>query len=246
MNRSMLKHYTKLVEFLGLALGPNYEITLHDINNRTSTIVAIVNGEISGRTLDSPPSENALRAIAENGEGRDYRINYNGLSGNNKVLRSSTYYIKDPAGTLVGMLCINFDDSGFQALSSQLFQLIHPNKYIENNMVVRSDVMELADDCPERPQTRDSVTFAAESVIQEILKEEHLPVGRLTQAEKTHIVSQLDQHGVFKLRGAVDQVSQALGSSPASIYRYLSKVRKQQDEPLGEKASRNRKSDPDF
>ena len=28
MNRAMLKQYTKLVEFLGLVLGPTYEITL--------------------------------------------------------------------------------------------------------------------------------------------------------------------------------------------------------------------------
>lgn len=32
MNRAMLKQYTKLVEFLGLTLGPSYELTLHDIN----------------------------------------------------------------------------------------------------------------------------------------------------------------------------------------------------------------------
>ena len=63
MNRAMLKQYTKLVEFLGLVLGPTYEITLHDVHGKNSTIVAIVNGSVSGRDLDSPPTAMALRAV---------------------------------------------------------------------------------------------------------------------------------------------------------------------------------------
>lgn len=225
MNRAMLKQYTKLVEFLGLTLGPSYEITLHDVSGKNSSIIAIVNGDISGRNLDSPPTDMALRAITENAAGRDYRINYNGLAGGNKVLRSSTYYIKDSGGNLVGMLCINFDDSKFQALSSQLFQLIHPDNYVENNIAIRSDILELTEDAPETERFNDSVTSVAQNVIQEVLSEDGVPVDRLTQAEKIRIVSQLEQRGVFRLRGAVDNVSKALRSSPASIYRYLTRIR---------------------
>lgn len=230
MNRAMLKQYTKLVEFLGLTLGPSYEITLHDVSGKNSSIIAIVNGDISGRNLDSPPTDMALRAITENAAGRDYRINYNGLAGGNKVLRSSTYYIKDSGGNLVGMLCINFDDSKFQALSSQLFQLIHPDNYVENNIAIRSDILELTEDAPETERFNDSVTSVAQSVIQEVLSEDGVPVDRLTQAEKIRIVSQLEQRGVFRLRGAVDNVSKALRSSPASIYRYLTRIRSEKGE----------------
>lgn len=231
MNRSMLKQYTKLVEFLGLTLGPSYEITLHDISGRSCSIVAIVNGGISGRNLDSPPTEMALRAVGDNAAGRDYRINYNGLASGNKVLRSSTYYIKDNAGTLVGMLCINFDDGKFQALSSQLFQLIHPDNYVENNIAIRSDILEGDEEAMETERFNDSVTSAAYGVIQDVLSEDGVPVERLTQAEKIRIVSQLEQRGVFRLKGAVDHVSKALNSSPASIYRYLTKIRKEDAKP---------------
>ena len=174
--------------------------------------------------------DRALRAITENAAGRDYRINYNGLAGGNKVLRSSTYYIKDSGGNLVGMLCINFDDSKFQALSSQLFQLIHPDNYVENNIAIRSDTLELTEDAPETERFNDSVTSVAQSVIQEVLSEDGVPVDRLTQAEKIRIVSQLEQRGVFRLRGAVDNVSKALRSSPASIYRYLTRIRSEKGE----------------
>lgn len=227
LNRTMLKQYTKLVEFLGLTLGPCYEVTLHDINGRTNSIVAIVNGSVSGRDLSSPPTEMAMRAMSDNAAGRDYRINYNGLANGSKVLRSSTYYIKDNAGALVGMLCINFDDSKFQDLCSQLFQLIHPDNYLENNIAIRSDILELAEDDEETEHFGDSLPSVARGVIQDVLSEDGVPVERLTQSEKIRIVSRLDERGVFRLKGAVDYVSKALRSSPASIYRYLNKIRKE-------------------
>lgn len=226
MNRTMLKQYTKLVEFLGLVLGPTYEITLHDIHGKQSTIVAIVNGFISGRDLDSPPTAMALRAVADNAEGLDYRTNYNGLAGASHTLRSSSFYIKDKNDDLVGMLCINFDDSKFQELSSQLFQLIHPDVYMEDNIVIRSDVLESLDE-EDTERFGDSMTSAANSVIEEVLSEGDIPVERLSQAEKIRIVAQLDQRGIFRLKGAVAHVSKELHSSPASIYRYLAKVRQE-------------------
>lgn len=226
MNRAMLKQYTKLVEFLGLVLGPTYEITLHDIRGKQSMIVAIVNGTISGRDLDSPPTAMALRAVEENAKGIDYRTNYNGLAGANHTLRSSSFYIKDKNDDLVGMLCINFDDSKFQELSSQLFQLIHPDVYMEDNIVIRSDVLESLDE-EDTERFGDSMTSAANSVIEEVLSEGDIPVERLSQEEKIRIVAQLERRGIFRLKGAVAHVSKELHSSPASIYRYLAKVRQE-------------------
>ena len=229
MNRAMLKQYTKLVEFLGLTLGPSYEITLHDIRGKESSIVAIVNGSISGRDLDSPPTAMAMKAMMENAAGRDFHTNYIGLAKSNKMLRSSTYYIKDEENKLVGMLCINFDDSEFQALSSQLFQLIHPDSYVENNIVIRSDVLSSFEDNDETEHFGDSVTSAADSVIQEILDEEGVSVDQLTQAEKIRIVARLKEKGIFRLKSSVVHVSDVLRSSPASIYRYLNKVQQEEE-----------------
>lgn len=228
MNRAMLKQYTKLVEFLGLVLGPTYEITLHDVHGKNSTIVAIVNGSVSGRDLDSPPTAMALRAVAENARDMDYRTNYNGLTSSNRPLRSSTFYIKDKNDDLVGMLCVNFDDSKFHDLSSQLFQLIHPDIYMENNIVIRSDVLESLDE-EDTERFGDSMTSAADSVIEEVLSEGNIPVERLSQEEKIRIVAQLERRGIFRLKGAVAHVSRELRSSPASIYRYLAKVRQETD-----------------
>ena len=43
-----------VVSFLGEALGPDYEVVLHDLTSEDGTIVAIVNNHISGRTEGAP------------------------------------------------------------------------------------------------------------------------------------------------------------------------------------------------
>ena len=230
MANPLLQHYIKLTEFLGQALGPDYEVALHDLTDKNRSIIAIANNHVSGREIGAPLTNVALKILMDRSyETQDYRLHYPGVSAAGKTLRSSTLFIKQH-GKLIGMLCINFDDSKFQALSSQLFQLIHPDNYVENNIAIRSDILELTEDAPETERFNDSVTSVAQSVIQEVLSEDGVPVDRLTQAEKIRIVSQLEQRGVFRLRGAVDNVSKALRSSPASIYRYLTRIRSEKEE----------------
>ena len=45
----LLQQYMKLTEFLGLTLGPDYEVALHDLTNKDRSIIAIANNHISGR-----------------------------------------------------------------------------------------------------------------------------------------------------------------------------------------------------
>ena len=102
-----LEPYRVVVSFLGEALGPDYEVVLHDLTSEDGTIVAIVNNHISGRTEGAPLSNMALRFIQERMyEKQDYLAGYQGASQAKGRLRSSTMFIKDN-GQLIGMLCIN-------------------------------------------------------------------------------------------------------------------------------------------
>ena len=58
-----LEPYRVVVSFLGEALGPDYEVVLHDLTSEDGTIVAIVNNHISGRTEGAPLSNMALGFI---------------------------------------------------------------------------------------------------------------------------------------------------------------------------------------
>ena len=54
MRVELREHYIKLVNFLGMVLGPTYEIALHDLSMGDETVIAIANGQITNRSLGAP------------------------------------------------------------------------------------------------------------------------------------------------------------------------------------------------
>ena len=168
-----LEPYRTLVSFLGEALGPDYEVVLHDLTSEEGTIAAIVNNNISGRTEGAPLSNMALRFIhGKVYEKQPYVAGYQGASQAKGRLRSSTMFIKD-GSELIGMLCINFDAAKYSRMAQELLSL-----------------------CGAHQEPGPSVG-----------------------------VDDLQQAGIFYMKGAVSEVAAQLGSSEATIYRYLSKLK---------------------
>ena len=228
MANPLLQQYIKLTEFLGYALGPDYEVALHDLTDKDRSIVAIANNHVSGREVGAPLTNVALRILRDKSyENQDYILHYLGVSSSGKTLRSSTMFIKKD-GKLVGMLCINFDDSRYQAVSDALLKLCHPDQFVDTNFQVDAAAAGQAggDDTEHFPTSIHGV--AADAVLRE-LERRGITASRLTAEERIQIISTLEQAGIFLLKGAVKDVADALECSQASVYRYLSLIRK--DEP---------------
>lgn len=49
-----LEPYRALVPFLGQALGPDYEVALHDLTGETGAVAALANGGVTGQSLGAP------------------------------------------------------------------------------------------------------------------------------------------------------------------------------------------------
>ena len=227
MSPQLLQQFSKLTEFLGRALGPDYEVALHDLTDKDCSIVAIANNHISGREIGAPLTNVALKIIADRSYlTSDYRVHYRGVSADGKMLRSSTFFIKDETGALIGMLCINFDDSRYKALSDSILGLCHPDTFVETNFLF--DEQRLATQLlPEEPESfQHTPRGVAGSEVANVLRDLNVAADRLTQDEKMEVVGVLESRGVFLLKGAVKDVAEALCCSPASVYRYLSKLRK--------------------
>lgn len=131
MEQTRLAQLSHLVEFFGLVLGPDYEVVLHDLTLEQPCVVAIANGQISGRTIGAPLTNVAMQLIKDEVYLReDWKANYQGISANGRILRCSTFFLKDEAGRLQGLLCINFDDSRYRELSTKIYSLCHPDEFI--------------------------------------------------------------------------------------------------------------------
>lgn len=228
MDKTLLKQYSILVEFLAASLGPDYEVVLHDLADSSKSIVAIANGYISGRSLGAPLTNKALEMMAGRlYEKSDYYINYASLSGDNKILRSSSLYIKDKTGKPVALLCINFDDSRYDELSSLVLKLCHPDAFVDKHFSKSGNGL-AQEEREEAERFPDSIEAVTDSVIGDVVLRQGITVERLTHEEKLGIIAALDKKGVFLLKGAVSHVAEVLKSSEASIYRYLAKIERQQ------------------
>jgi len=227
MNDTTLKQYSILVEFLGKALGPDYEVALYDIGSETNSLVAIANGYISGRAIGAPMTNMALNTMSNKlYKNSNYKLNYHGISKDQRILRSSTMFIKDENEELVGMLCINFDDSKFVNLSNEILKLCHPNELIEKHCTYES-INTLSDD--EVETFSGSISEVTETVLKKVLASKNIPIDRLTQDERLDVIDMLIQKGVFMLKGAVSEVAKQLHCSEPTIYRYINKLNKDKD-----------------
>ena len=224
VTNALLQHYVKLTEFLGQALGPDYEVALHDLTDKNRSIIAIANNHVSGREIGAPLTNVALSILRDKSyETSDYRLHYYGVSINGKDLRSNTMFIKQN-GRLIGMLCINFDDSRYRAVSNQIMGLCHPDIFVED---VVNPAPQDADTVPPstRPtpeKFRNSTEAVATDAINRELEHLGVTAERLTSDERLKIIAALESNGIFLLKGAVKDVAAGLHCSQASVYRYLS------------------------
>ncbi|KYH28096.1 MULTISPECIES: helix-turn-helix transcriptional regulator [Clostridium] len=224
---NILNHYVKLVKFLGITLGPDYEIALYDVRDNQNSIIAIANGHITGRSLGSPLSTKIMEII-NNKEylEKDFIANYNTISNmNNKLLRSSILFIKDN-DELVGILAINFDDSKYSLLSKQIMELCHPHDLIGKSSFEAVDKIapSLKTDIPNT-----SIEDLAKATMNSVLNGANISPDRLKKNEKMEIVKILNDKGIFSLKDSVTIVAKLLHSSEATIYRYLHNIRKEEN-----------------
>ncbi len=220
MQEKDIRYYSGLMDFLSGLLGPDYEIVLTDLNS----VLEIRNGQISGRKKGSPLSDTAMKIISERQYlHRNWILNYQGQADNGKIVRSSTYFIKENDASLSGLLCINFDDSRYKELADRVFRLCHPDNYASENI----NVSQIRNENQERLYS--DVTNMIEDVLHETPGTGRNESG-LTYDEKLTVIRELYDKGIFSVKGTIPEIAERIGVSQASMYRYISIIRKEKEE----------------
>ncbi|MDK2918047.1 MAG: hypothetical protein PWQ37_780 [Candidatus Petromonas sp.] len=204
----ILKSYIPVVEGIAKTFGKNCEVVLHDFSKMKSSIIAIENGHITGRSLGSPMTEVGLRAVRK-GNTKDSIINYTGKSAEGRVLKSSTMFIKDENDEVLGCLCINFDMSELTVAKRVIDELLQTDADEENK----------------NNDGANKVNDVLTDIVQNTLEQSGKPVAYMSKEEKVSIVKKLDLQGAFLIKGAIDYVAKVLCVSRYTIYNYLDEIR---------------------
>lgn len=213
-NKEILQAHIAMVDFIADISGPNYEVVLHDVSKPEASVIAIRNGHITGREIGSPLTDLALKVLKQKDYlGTDFITNYDGYSDQGKKFLSSTYFIKNDSGELVGMICVNNDISCISDLNESYKLLMERFNYVEKE----------PNNSPYKESFDTSLVDVANSIISKTINNLNVPPNRMTIDEKVRIVHELNEEGVFLLKGAVSEVAEQLNISETTVYRYLNK-----------------------
>ena len=202
MEVELIRQYTLIVDFLGHVLGPDYEIALHELEDDSNRIIAIANGELTGRHIGSPLSNKMLEFVAGNlYETQNYVLNFESVSATGKTMCSNSMFIKGRHGELSGLLCINFDASRYEELSRRVLELCGGGV----KRGVPSGTRLIADsndpvETPVRSGYPTSIAGATASIVSQVVANYPVEVDRLTQDEKMEIMDILNRKAAEGIR----------------------------------------------
>ena len=203
-----------MVDLLGIMLGKEYEIVLHDISGKNPKIIAIVHEEITGRGINSPMSDLGLFLI-KNKEiiNVDFLANYPSQVAKGRELRSGVVLIRDENRNLVGFLCINYDmtkgfilkDIGTFLTSLQPFSFQGVDISKEN--FYRLNIESTA------------------QMLEEARQKMGKPLHFLTKKERMSCIQWLEEQGFFNLKNAVRILTKEMSKSKYTLYADLRLIR---------------------
>jgi predicted transcriptional regulator YheO len=207
----IIESYKTTIEGMAAYYGEAFEIVLHDLVDLDHSIIKIVNGFHSGRKEGAPITDLGLSVLEQikknNGPGSPAGshvpfVTYFSSSKYGKPVKSTTIVIFGEKKKPIGLLCINlYLDSPLSSLL-QNFSPAAPAEYIAEHFI--SDSNEL-------------IARSLEKVKAEVLAADGVPASQ----KNKKIVTLLYYQGVFKLKDAVQTVSQDLGISKNTVYLHI-------------------------
>lgn len=214
--QSILDRYIPIAELIVKTFGDDVEVVLHDLRHPQNSVIYVANGRVTGRTVGESFQHLISKALDSTDSDDSILANYY-FEQNGRKIRSSSLFIRDDAGELIGALCINIDTTRAFAQAKWLESLV-PGLQLSINHADRNPHHESSG------QTED-ILQTVNALIDRILEENPNPKNR---EERLELIRFMETRGVFLVKGAMDRVAEKLKMSKVTLYADLDEVRKKQ------------------
>lgn len=212
-HQTLITNLIAAMKALGHTLPSNTEIVLHDLTKPKESVVFIVNGSISGRSIGSPllsgPDDDIgfLELFSERHPPFSHKIisGYITTTSDGKKLNSASTLYYDSVGKISVGFCINVD-------TSIVLQSIH---LLENLLPFR-DNDSLASN---------SVEKLTKQSVKEYLFRNPKKDDEMNKNFRNRIISELYSAGFFKMKGSVNMIANELGITRYTVYNYIDKIK---------------------
>ena len=195
----------QIASALAAQFGSGCEVVIHDLSrNPDHSIVAIINGHVSGRKVGDGASNVVMEQLrTQDPEPKDH-LCYLTKTPDGKILKSSTVYIRDRKGKVSAILAINYDISALLMVESALHGLVSTEG-----------------PQPSEPEKIVNINDLLEELIQQSVALVGKPVALMNKDDKVRAIQFLSRHGAFLVTKSGDKVAKHFGISKYTLYSYI-------------------------
>ena len=211
--RHTLDFLKQLAHGLAIQFGSSCEIAIHDLKTKDleRSIVYIENGHVSNRQTGDGPSGIVLETLQSDPSAIHDKLSYLTKTEDGRILKSSTFYIRDDDGSISYIFSLNYDITAFTAASTAIQSLI----------ATKDKLPDLTGDSPR--QITHNVNELLDLLIEQAVAKVGKPVAMMNKDDKVAVVQYLDHAGAFLITKSGDKVSSYLGISKFTLYSYMGK-----------------------
>ena len=209
--RHTLDFLKQLAHGLAIQFGSSCEIAIHDLKTKDleRSIVYIENGHVSNRQTGDGPSGIVLETLQSDPSTIHDKLSYLTKTEDGRILKSSTFYIRDDDGSISYIFSLNYDITAFTAASTAIQSLI----------ATKDNFPDLTGDSPR--QITHNVNELLDVLIEQAVAKVGKPVAMMNKDDKVAVVQYLDHAGAFLITKSGDKVSSYLGISKFTLYSYM-------------------------
>ena len=206
--RHTLDFLKQLAHGLAIQFGSSCEIAIHDLKTKDleKSIVYIENGHVSNRQTGDGPSGIVLETLQSDPSTIHDKLSYLTKTEDGRILKSSTFYIRDDDGSISYIFSLNYDITAFTAASTAIQSLI----------ATKDNLPDLTGDSPQ--QITHNVNELLDLLIEQAVAKVGKPVAMMNKDDKVAVVQYLDHAGAFLITKSGDKVANYFGISSFFVF----------------------------
>ena len=219
-NREIIESFIPLAKFIARISGPRCEVLLHDLSDLEHSIIFLENGQITGRAVGGGITDFALRTVfSKKYTDKEFIANYCGQAfDGTRTLKSSTFYIRDQAGEIIGLLCTNVDITDVMKYKAILDGEVEISGGEKQNGIAGAGRL-----------VNENFSRTVGGLVDTTFEQTRVETGfvdpaRMLVEEKKEFVLRLYEKNLFMIKGAVGEVAKRLRISEPTVYRYLREI----------------------
>lgn len=208
-DKLILESYKTMIEGLAKYLPNSYELVLHSLENLEESVIAIYNGEHTGRKVGAPITDLALNLLEQIKNGNEDSIVYFSKNSRGEPLKSTTIAIRGDDKRIIGLVCINM------YLNTPFKDIL--DSYVPQQLNSFTETYKQSSD--------DLIKETYEMVKTDVLADDSI----LPSNKNKIIIERLYDKGIFQMKDAVYKIETLMNISKNTVYLHIRNHKKNID-----------------